>query len=89
MDLEIHNSKKKIPNPPIRNKIRLPDSAIQKWIIYAKIAFGTPPHPEKNIQFWIDESVAHSQIPISDNHNALFQIKDLGFRKLWGVGRKM
>jgi len=42
-----------------------------------KIASGTPPHPEKkNIQFWIDESVAHSQILISGNHGVLFQIKD-------------
>jgi len=40
------------------------DSAIQKSIIYANFASGTPPHPECTmIYFWIDESVAHSQIP--------------------------
>jgi len=30
------------------------------------------------IQFWINEFVAHSQIPISGNHGALFQIKGQG-----------
>jgi len=30
------------------------------------------------IQIWIDECVAHSQIPISINHGALFQIKGQG-----------
>jgi len=66
-----------IPNSRIHNRISLPDSAIRKSIIYAKIAFRTPPHPEKkNIQFRIDESVAHSQILISGNYGVLFQIKD-------------
>jgi len=94
LDSEIHNSKKSIPDPSIHNKIRLPDSAIQKVIIYAKFASGTSPHPEnKNIQFWIDESVTHSQIPIFSNHSALFRIKGQGqFRDLescGGAGRKM
>jgi len=76
MDSEIHNSKKSIPDPPIRNTITLSDSAIWKSIIYAKIASETSPHPKKKmIQFRIDKSVAHSQIPISSNHDALFQIK--------------
>jgi len=83
LDLEIHNSKKSIPDPPIHNRIKLPDSTIRKSIIYAKFASGTPTHPKKNIQFWIDESVDHSQIPISGNHGALFQIKGQGqFRNL-------
>jgi len=39
------------------------------------------------IQFWIDESIAHSQILISSNHGALFQIKDQGqFRDLENCG---
>jgi len=33
---------------------------------------------KKMIQFRIDESVAYSQIPICDNHSALFQIKGQG-----------
>jgi len=45
------------------------------------------------IQFWIDESLEHSQIPISSNHGALFQIKGQGqFRYLenfGGAGRKI
>ena len=49
-DSKICNLKKKsIPDPLISNRIRLPDSAIQKSIIYAKIASRTPPHPEKKI----------------------------------------
>jgi len=48
---------------------------------------------KKRIQFWIDESVAHSQIPIFGNHGVLFQIKGQGqFRDLencGGAGRKM
>jgi len=51
LDSEIYNSKKSILDPPIRNRIRLPDSAIQKSIIYAKIASGTPLIQKKNIQF--------------------------------------
>jgi len=46
-DSEICNSEKSIPDPRIRNRIRFLDSAIRKSIIYAKIASGTPPHPEK------------------------------------------
>jgi len=52
-------------------------------------------HPlirKKMIQFWIDESVAHSQIPIFGNHGVLFSNKRLrpilGFRKLWGCRKK-
>jgi len=79
MDSEIHNSKISIPDPPIRNRIRLLDSEIRKLIIYAKFASKTTPHPKNEmIQFWIDESVAHSQILISGNHSALLQIKDQG-----------
>jgi len=39
------------------------------------------------IQFRIDESITHSQIPISGNHNALFQIKGQDqFRNLENCG---
>jgi len=79
LDSEIHNSKKSIPNSPICNRIRLLDSAIRKSIIYAKFVSRTLTHPEKKmIQFWIDESIAHSQILISGNQGALFQIKGQG-----------
>jgi len=44
------------------------------------------------IQFQIDKSVAHSHIPIFDNHGALFQIKGQGqFQDLencGGAGKK-
>ena len=75
-------------DPPIHNRIRLPDSAIQKSIIYAKFASRTPPHLKKKmIKFWIDESIAHFQISISGNHDALFQIKGQGqFRDLENYG---
>ena len=52
-------------------------------------------HPlirKKMIQFQIDESVAHSQILISGNHGALFQIKGQGqfqdLKNCGGAGRK-
>jgi len=45
------------------------------------------------IQFWIDESIAHFQIPISGNHGALFQIKGQeqfrDIKNCGGAGRKM
>jgi len=47
---------------------------------------------KKMIQFRIDESIAHPQISIFDNHDTLFQIKGQGqFRDLencGGAGRK-
>jgi len=61
-------------------------------MIYEKFASRTFPHPKKNIQFWIDEFVAHFQIPIFGNHNALFSNKKLRpvsrFRKLLGCKKK-
>jgi len=58
------------------------DSAIHKSIIYANFASGTPPHPECNmIHFWIDESVAHFQIP------KLWRSVSK-FTKLWGCRKK-
>jgi len=42
---------------------------------------------KKMIQFRIDESVSHFQIPISSNHGALFQITDQGqFQDLENFG---
>jgi len=42
---------------------------------------------QKKIQFWIDESIAHSQILIFGNHSALFQIKGQSqFRDLENCG---
>jgi len=43
LDSEIHNFKKNIPDPPIRNRIRLLNSTIQKSIIYSKKML--PEHP--------------------------------------------
>jgi len=63
-------------------EIRLLDSTIQKSIIYANFASGTPPHPECNmIQFQIDESVTHSQIPKLWGSVSKFT-------KLWGCRKK-
>jgi len=85
--------KKRILDPPIHNRIRLSDSTIWKSIIYAKFAFRTPPHKKKNDSVRIDESITHSQISISGNHGALFQIKGQGqFQDLENCGgarRKM
>nr|AAR13309.1 hypothetical protein BA15 [Phaseolus vulgaris] len=51
-----------------KKEIRLPDSTIRKSTIYANFASKILPHPENNmIHFRIDESVAHSQIPNSNN----------------------
>jgi len=33
---------------------------------------------KKMIQFWIDEFVTQSQVPISTNHGVTFQIKNQG-----------
>jgi len=45
------------------------------------------------IQFWINESVSYSQIPISGKHGALFQIKgqdqSRDLETFGGAGRKM
>jgi len=39
------------------------------------------------IQFWIDESIAHSHISISGNHGTFFQIKGQDqFRDLENCG---
>jgi len=68
MDSEIHNSKKTFWIHQFITEIRLLDSTIKKLTIYAKNFFQNTPSSEKMIQFWTDEFVAHSQIPIFSNH---------------------
>jgi len=66
-------------------KIRFPDSTIRKSTIYVNFASRTPLHPKKNmIHFWIVESVAHSQIPNSNNRRRSV----LEFTKLWVCRKK-
>jgi len=43
------------------------------------------------INFWIDECVAHFQIPISGNHSTFLNKRSKpisGFEKLWGCKKK-